>query len=241
MTDRNSFMETIRTVAEIVQTAEAPLSDTEMLSYFSDMDLNDEQKQLVLDYLTTQKTENDESSEESDGADKLAILQVYLDEISALPVYTKEECLKMYQALLSGEEKMIPCIVEMWLPKVTEIAKKYEMEKIPVEDLIQEGNMALLLKLHELCGIGNGAPDLMAQQLEGGIETAIVQYASRLEGEQELEAMMRGKISLVHEATRLLKRERGHEPSLEELAEYTKLPKKELTDIMDMLDKILEK
>ena len=44
MLDQNTFMETLRSVAEIVQTASVPMSEKEILSYFNDMDLSEEQK-----------------------------------------------------------------------------------------------------------------------------------------------------------------------------------------------------
>lgn len=256
MTDQNSFMETVKAVAEIVRISEAPLSRSEMLSYFSDMNLSEEQENIVLQYLTSPPEEHDvpenaeghmvsENSTEHEISEdeieqteeKPAILKVYMDELADLPVYTQKERREMYQALLSGDDKEISSIVEMWLSKVTQIAQKYEQPKISLEDLIQEGNMALFLKLTELCGTGEQAQ--IEQELNNAIETGIMQFASRLAGENELESAMRGKVSLVYEASQFLKKETGHEPSLEEIADYTKLQEDELNDIMDMIYKIL--
>lgn len=234
MMDQNVFMETLREVAEIIRTSEVPLSETEMLSYFSDMDLSEEQKTLVLQYLTTSVNEMEEiDSEEPEGLEKPAALQIYLDELAELPAYTKEEGNNMYQALLAGDDKVISNILELWLSKVTEFAKAYVQEKILVEDLIQEGNMALFMKLTQLCG--SKREDFTETELETAIETGIMQYASKLAGELELENALRGKISLVHEAAKILKEESGHEPTFEELAAYTRLSKEELEAVMDVI------
>lgn len=246
MTDQNSFMETVKAVAEIVRTSETPLSRSEMLSYFSDINLSEEQENLILQYLISPKeelempenlAEHDTSEDEVEQTEKTGVLNVYLKELADLPVYTSKEQKDMYKALLLGDDKVISPIVGMWLSKVTEIAKKYEQPKIPLEDLIQEGNMALFLKLTELCGMGKSIQ--IEQELNKEIETGIMQFASRIEGQNELESAMRGKVSLVYEASQFLKKEKGHEPSLEEIAEYTKLQEDELNDIMDMIYKIL--
>ena len=43
MLDRNSFMETLRSVAEIRRTSTEPLSKEEVLKYFEGMELTEEQ------------------------------------------------------------------------------------------------------------------------------------------------------------------------------------------------------
>ncbi len=53
MLDRNSFMETLRGVAEIVRTSAEPLTREEILGYFNDMELSAEQKEMVFEYLST--------------------------------------------------------------------------------------------------------------------------------------------------------------------------------------------
>ena len=48
MTDQNTFTEVLREVAEIVRTAETPMSEEDIMSYFSDMDLSLGQKKFVM-------------------------------------------------------------------------------------------------------------------------------------------------------------------------------------------------
>ena len=51
MIDQNTFMETLREVKEIVRTAPSPLTQEEMMAYFKDMELSDEQKNMIYAYL----------------------------------------------------------------------------------------------------------------------------------------------------------------------------------------------
>lgn len=241
MTDQNTFMELIKSVAEIIKTSEEPMSEEEILGYFSDMDLDDQQKKIIMEYLLnppeeTAEEENGqeemaESSEENSG--QSAILKMYLDELSCLPGYSREEEHEMYKALLQGEESVQQPISDSWLKRVITIAEKYIEPKINVEDLIQEGNMALFVTLKNLCG--SREPVDVESVLEESIEKGIMTYASEINGERELENTVLGKVSLVHEAQKLLTEEKGVVPDVEELAEYTKMSIDELEDILGMI------
>lgn len=41
MIDQQAFMETLQSVAEIMRTAETPMTEEEILGYFKDMELRD--------------------------------------------------------------------------------------------------------------------------------------------------------------------------------------------------------
>lgn len=51
MLDQNTLTEVLREVAEIVKTSEETMSREEILGYFEQMDLDENQKNLILDYL----------------------------------------------------------------------------------------------------------------------------------------------------------------------------------------------
>ena len=61
MLDQNTFMETIRKVTEIMKTSEETLSREQILSYFDSMDLNENQKNMIFEYLMKPQ---DEATEE---------------------------------------------------------------------------------------------------------------------------------------------------------------------------------
>ena len=44
-----------------------------------------------------------------------------------------------------------------------------------------------------------------------------------------------GKVSLIHQVKKLLAEETGQEPTLKELADYTKIPEDELKDLEDFI------
>ena len=66
MLDQSVFTETIHEVAEIIRTSATPLSKEEILSYFKEMELNEQQENMVLEFLLTPHEEEDAEEEEAE-------------------------------------------------------------------------------------------------------------------------------------------------------------------------------
>ena len=277
MLDQSVFTETIHEVAEIIRTSATPLSKEEILGYFKEMELNEQQENMVLEFLLTPHEEEDAEEEEaeeteaeeaqetaewqdttdasvfmqSDSDKKEAetkkadclpeskMFQMYLEEISSLPVYSETKIEEMYQKLLAGDESVIHTISDSWMIKVLELAKKLAVSSEGFEDVIQEGNMALFLKLTELCG-SQEKTDVEAE-LQNAVEEAMKSPILAEEGEDEDEKAMVGQLALVNEATKYLADEKGREATLSELAEYTQLTEEELSDILLLIQKANQK
>lgn len=74
MLDQSVFTETIHEVAEIIRTSATPLSKEEILSYFKEMELNEQQENMVLEFLLTphEEEEAEEETEEAEGGEQEA-------------------------------------------------------------------------------------------------------------------------------------------------------------------------
>lgn len=245
MVDQNTFMETVKSVSEIMKIAESPMSEQEILAYFKDMELTAEQERTVLEYLSRPLEEENlngeqkpEEGKEPESAETSKVLQMYLEELKGLPKYGHTEELELYQALLQGDESAVRKISDCWLSRVLETAKGYMTPKLHMEDLVQEGNMALFLALKQLCG--SGKCDDVEGVLKLAVEEGIMNYASEINSTKEAEEAMLAKIRLVYAARKLLTEENGAEPTLEQIAEYTKMSVEELSDLFELLDKTKE-
>ncbi len=71
-------------------------------------------------------------------------LQVYLHEISPNKVLTREEEVALFKQLEKGDESVRETIIECNLKFVIQIAHKFRSRGVPLEDLIQEGNLGLM-------------------------------------------------------------------------------------------------
>ena len=179
--------------------------------------------------------------EKNNEAAHTGVFQMYLDELNELSTYSQEKQEEMYKALLAGDESVINDITNCWLPVVLENAKKLTESNDPdrLQDVVQEGNMALFMRLMELCGSQEkiDVESELAQEIENAMKSCIIEE----EGEGESEDAMVGRIALVNEAVKYLEKEKGMKPSVAELAEYTKVPASELDEILLYIEKANQK
>lgn len=255
MLDQNIFMETVRSVMEITKTSATPLPKEEILSYFKDMELTEAQQDMVYEYflhpqeeetaeeeqVRRQQEEADKEEEQKAQAEQTeakdpdsVFFQMFLEDLESLPVYSKEQEQGLYEQLAQGQETAITKLSECWMKRVLGLARKHWVNKVQLEDLIQEGNMGLFLGLQSMCGKQTKDPK---QVIEDAVVEAMRAYISEITGEDDSENTILGKVTLVHEAKKMLTQESGHEPDLKELADYTKLSEKELEDILAMVKK----
>lgn len=66
MIDKVKFMETLRSVAEVAKVAQEPLTREEIISYFDDIELNEEQLTMVYNYLQNPMLGQEEPTKEEE-------------------------------------------------------------------------------------------------------------------------------------------------------------------------------
>lgn len=261
MIDQNTFMETLHAVQDIIRTSAEPMSRDEILSYFKDMDLDRQQEEMVFEFLAvpreeeeaveeTADTEVQQETEQGAGDSKAAsedsakkeemisespVFQMYLEELKDIPAYEEEQMTDMYKRLLAGEESMVHKLSDAWLSNVLEIAKKLVLSPEGMEDVVQEGNMALFLRLSGLCGSGEKVD--VEEELLSAVEEAMKTCIREQTGEDEQESAVVGKVALVNEAVKYLREQNGREPSPEEIGEYAGISGEELSNILYLIEK----
>lgn len=259
MLDKIAFMETLHSVQEVARTSLTPLSKEEIQTYFKDMELTKEQEEMVYQYLLHPQEEmvSDPEDEEESGNEEesengaeaeyeteknseaqravSARFQMYLEEIGDIPVLNEEQEKTLYDRLAQGEEQTIAELSAGWLKKVVEIASTYETDSLLLDDMVQEGNIGLLMGLQSLLGKKEANPK---QILEQFVKEAIEHYMEEESGEGEQENSILAKVSLVHEAKETLAKELGSEPSIRQLAEYTRVSEEEIAGILSIAKEV---
>ena len=270
MVDQNTFLETVQSVKEIIRTSPEPLSREEIQGYFKDMELNDAQQNIIYEYFMSPEQEGipeqeedsrekeTETEKEQEGAEKYesrggasAHFQMYLDEIKELPKAGEERIGQLYERLQAGDVQVIGELSSQWLSCVLKIAGEYENDTVLMDDIVQEGNIGLLMGLQQLAEQKNPNQRNSNQKNPGqkdkaeidrflteSIRQAIEQYLEEEAGCGTTEQSVLGRVSLIHEAMSVLAKEKGETPSLRELSEYTKLPVEEISDILALAKEV---
>ena len=183
MLDRNTFMESLRAVAEVCRTSTDPLSKEEILNYFEGMELTEEHVEMIYQYLqlppevqTGEPEPEEEEAQivEEEPEEENIYFKMYLDDLEQIEEMSDDEMQKAYEKLLAGDAGVIGTICESWLGSIAQMAIPYAAQGANLQDVIQEGNMGLLLKLSELVGAGN-VPGVNAI-LEGAVSAAMIAY-----------------------------------------------------------------
>ena len=198
MLDRNAFMETLRAVAEVCRTSTDPLSKEEILNYFDGMELSEEHVEMIYQYLQLPpevQTGEPEAEEEEpqiveeESEEENVYFQMYLDDLEQIEEMSDDEMQEAYGKLLVGDAGVVGTICESWLGSIAEMAIPYAAQGANLQDVIQEGNMGLLLKLSELVGAGE-VPGIN-EILEGAVAAAMIAYTEENLEDQVADLLMK--------------------------------------------------
>lgn len=221
------------------------MTKEEIADYFKGMEVTKEQFEAIYQYLGDngvtvpgflyQKIEGakEEENGEEEQAGKEQVQSVahrlYLEELESLETLTEQEKTRLFLAVRNGQEEAKGPLLEGYLPVVAALAEKYKNKGMLVEDLIQEGNIGLLQALDKVSDIAK-VEDADTFLVES-VRKAMVDAVDEEIGENDWESSVLAKSGLINEAAKYLAEDLGRVATLQELAEYTKLPEKEIEDI----------
>ncbi len=238
-TDRKLFMEALQELKKRTQNKKTVLSKKEVDDYLKNINLTDEQKELVYQYLIESAVPGRERQEEQQirkkdmPADlpKTVFFQMYLKDLQRIVPCTEQEEKILFERLAAGDRTVIHELSDQWLPKILEIVRSYEMEAKEMEDAVQEANMGVFLALDSM--LGNKKMNYY-EQLQKAAKDAVETYLSASASVKDMDNSLVAKAALVYEAQKYLAEEFLRMPTIAELSQYTKLPVHELENILAM-------
>lgn len=228
------FAKTLEQVRSLAKEQGNCVSEEQVQEAFAPLGLDNEQLQMVFDYLVKHKVgigqpvnmDDYLTDEEKD------YLQEYLDEIATLPVYTDGQKEAFTIQAMAGDVAAQNKLVEIYLPDVVEISKLYAGQGVFLEDLIGEGNVALAVGVTMLGSLE--APSEAQGMLGKLIMDAMEEYIQEnLQNEKE-DQKVADKVNLVLEKAKELSEDLHRNVTVEELAAETKLSEKSIRDAVRM-------
>src|SRR5438552_12061084 len=85
-------------------------------------------------------------------SDEMESIKQYLHDIGATPLLSATEERRMVERVKAGDERTRQQFITANLKLVVSIAKRYQGRGLPLEDLIQEGNLGLMRAVEKFDG-----------------------------------------------------------------------------------------
>ena len=146
--------------------------------------------------------------------------QMYLDELSEIPECTNEEAVKR--------------LTEGSLAYVVREAAKYAGNDVEISDLVQEGNMALLLVLKNYAShpVVGDAVSYFNQLRERAVHMAMEAVTEEQKQSEQTAEKLTASVNVLNVVMTKLAEELGREPNLSEIAAKMQMSEDEVQAVM---------
>lgn len=155
------------------------------------------------------KDENKESKEE------LEFIKMYMSDINAITPVSIQEQNMLVQKLSDGDTSCIERLVESKLQAVADFSQKYRGKGVSFGDLIQEGNLELMIAVSEYQTTYGD----FNQYIDKRIENAIINTINNEINSDRIGQHLADKLNQLDNTTKELNKKLGRVPELSELAE----------------------
>lgn len=237
MEQRAEFLNRLGGLLTLAKEKGNQITIEEVENYFSDIEFTEEQMELVFDYLLSQKVVvkgyikiNSPEEEEEKlqlTEDEEAYLREYMNDLKAFAKVPEAEKESLYAKALQGDQSAKDRLIEIYLKEVVQIAKEMYHKDIFLGDMIQEGNVGLILGVDMLTDVAS-AHDTITGQIRQSMQMLIEEYTEvHNQGKNMVE-----KVTRLDESIKALTEEMGRKVSIDELAVYMGMTEEEIEDIL---------
>lgn len=165
-------------------------------------------------------------------SDKNDSATMYLSEIKGYKVLSREDEFKLYQRIKDGDMKARNELINHNLRLVVSIARKFEYSSIPLMDLVQEGNIALIKAVEKFDGnLGYKFSTFVYPAIYSSIKRYVIM--NRIIKTSVINETNRVKVSAAIDE---YKKIYGKEPTNEELSKLTNMSIESVIFIKNMID-----
>lgn len=238
MEARAEFLKRLNGLVAVAKGQGDQITIDEVRAYFADAALTEEQLELVFDYLLAQKVvvkgyiKMTEAVEEkiTYTEEEEAYLKEYLNDLEAFREEKAGEKESLFAKLIGGDASAKNRLTELYLKEVVEIAKEMYHPEIFFGDIIQEGNVGLILGMDMLADVAT-AHETIVNQVKQCIQMLIEEHAEVKSRDNK----MVEKVTMLDESIKTLTEELGRKVTIDELAVYMGMTEEEIDDILRLM------
>ena len=234
------FAQTLEKVRELAKEQGNCISEEQVKQEFEALKLNEQQLQLVFDYLIKHKVGINEPVNMDDylTQEERNYLQDYLDELEQIPTVSEGEKEAITLSAMAGDTDAQDRLTLLMLADVVEIAKLYTGQGVLLEDLIGEGNVAVATGCTMLGCLEHAseAQGMLGKMVMDAMEAHIAENASN----EKVDQKVVDKVNKVTDAARELAEDFRRKVTVEELAAETKLSQTVIREAMKLTGNQIE-
>lgn len=238
MEGRAEFLNKLNGLVAVAKGQGDQITIDEVKSYFSETGLTEEQLELVFDYLLAQKVvvkgyiKMTQAAEEqvTYTAEEETYLKEYLNDLQAFKEAANGEKEALLCKFINGDATVKNRLTEIYLKEVVEIAKELYHPEIFLGDMIQEGNVGLILGLDMLTSVET-AHETIINQIKQCMQMLIEEHTEVKSRDNK----MVEKVTMLDESIKALTEELGRKVTIDELAVYMGMTEEEIEDILSLL------
>lgn len=224
------FGKTLEFVKKTAKNQGNVISEEQVVTAFAPLHLEEEQMQMVYDYLKKQAIGIGDplADEEYLSTEEVDYLKEYEESLKAFEDATDGEKQATFLSAMAGDKNARNRLIEIFLPKVPEFARLYSGQGVLIEDLIGQGNMALSEGVNMLNAMENAqeAEGMLVKMMMDAMEELVSETYETQQGDEE----MLKKINQIAKQAKELSEELRRDVTIEELAEETKIPAEEIEE-----------
>lgn len=228
------FAQTLEAVKQTAREQANCVSEEEVKKAFQALALTDTQLQMVYDYLRQHKIGIDVplDTEEYLTREEKDYLAEYLEELSLLTPAGEGEWETTALSAMKGDPDAQSRLLQLFLPRIVDIAKLYASQGVYLEDLVGEGNVTIV---SGVAGLGSLKK---AEEAEGMLARLVMdameEYISSNAEESRKDARLADKVNKVADAAKELAEALGKKVTAAELSKETGIKDGEIQDALRM-------
>ena len=236
--EQKKFQEKLSELLSYARDHENKVTMKEVRDFFEDFALDEQKVTFVCEYLTMEQVdvadyepgvvpEENRKEENRSFRGGAACLQQYLDELPETETPSEEETAELYRKAAEGDSLAKSMLVQLWLPKVIETAKEMHTRDFFLMDLVQEGNVGLLVALESVV-----KAETAEQAIDAAVRETISDFMEEHRVQKHKDNTVVNKVNRLKDAIEELSDGDDMDFSVAELSAYLDMSVEEIEDIL---------
>lgn len=227
------FQEMLEEISGLARVNGNRISRTLVERFFKELSLSEEQFGFLYQYFAEKKIRVEEETDVEAVREMIKEAEENGRKVEIIEEKDEKEVELLRIKSIEGDKAAKERLAGMFLDRVAGIAEYYANEAVPMEDLIQEGNLGLLLGIEALAGKDPGISSEVF--LEEKIREAIVQALEEEYRAECADEELENRVNDFHKKVLALKEDLERSPSMEEISLYTKISIEEVKSFLRIM------